>query len=168
MSSTVYSFCCFDLFICPFPLPNLFVILGAQKEMAQSDILVCGKCHSVFHFIDLFKEHKTNNCKRLSAFNDCVSLFSILFVRFCFTFHLFQRETRPKIWAYLLWKQTQFQQRQEDEEDNPWKLYQTWMQLEDSTRQSWLVAGGTIQSFERVSRCTSDIFVFTNSFVFHL
>lgn len=63
----------------------------------------------------------------------------------------FQRETRPKIWAYLLWKQTQFQHKQEDEEENPWKLYQTWMQLEESTRQSWLVAGGTIQSFEKVS-----------------
>jgi hypothetical protein len=65
---------------------------------------------------------------------------------------IFQRETRPKIWAYLLWKQTQFQTQQEDEEENPWTLYQTWMKLEDSTRQSWLVAGGTIQSFEKVSR----------------
>lgn len=62
-----------------------------------------------------------------------------------------QRETRPKIWAYLLWKQTQFQNKLENEGDNPWKLYQTWMQMEETTRQSWLVAGGTIQSFERVS-----------------
>lgn len=54
-------------------------ISEAQKEMAQSDILVCGRCHSVFHFIDLFKEHKVNNCKRLSAFNDCVSFFFALF-----------------------------------------------------------------------------------------
>lgn len=56
-----------------FPSPRFYVILEAQKEMAQSDIHVCGKCHSVFHFIDLFKEHKANNCKRISAFNDCVS-----------------------------------------------------------------------------------------------
>lgn len=67
-------FGCFDLFTFAHFLPLVFnVILGAQKEMAQSDILVCGKCHNVFHFIDLFKEHKTNNCKRTSAFNDCVS-----------------------------------------------------------------------------------------------
>jgi hypothetical protein len=50
-----------------------------------------------------------------------------------------------------LWKQTQFQNKLENEGDNPWKLYQTWMQMEETTRQSWLVAGGTIQSFERVS-----------------
>lgn len=58
------------------PSPRFDVISEAQKEMAQSDILVCGKCHSVFHFIDLFKEHKNNNCKRISAFNDCVSKIS--------------------------------------------------------------------------------------------
>jgi hypothetical protein len=40
---------------------------------------------------------------------------------------------------------------QKENEENPWKLYQQWMQLEDSTRQSWLVAGGTIQSFEKVN-----------------
>jgi hypothetical protein len=61
-----------------------------------------------------------------------------------------QRETRPKIWAYLLWKQTQFLQNQENaSEENPWKLYQQWMSLDESVRQSWLVAGGTIQSFEK-------------------
>lgn len=136
-----------------FPLPIFNVILEAQREMAQSDILVCGKCHNVFHFIDLFKEHKSNNCKRTSAFNDCVSwlIENFLADSFMISFFCIQRETRPKIWAYLLWKQTQFQQKRENEEDNPWKLYQTWMQLEESTRQSWLVAGGTIQSFERVS-----------------
>lgn len=68
------EFGCFDFnpALCV-PSPRFYVILEAQKEMAQSDILVCGKCHSVFHFIDLFKEHKANNCKRISAFNDCVS-----------------------------------------------------------------------------------------------
>ena len=67
-----------------------------------------------------------------------------------FNVHIFQRETRPKIWAYLLWKQTQFAQNHENEEENPWKLYQNWMTLDESIRQSWLVAGGTIQSFEKV------------------
>lgn len=68
-----------------FPLLTFYVILEAQKEMAQSDILVCGKCHSVFHFLDLFKDHKANNCKRISGFKDCVSIswaflpFSLLF-----------------------------------------------------------------------------------------
>ncbi|KAG5670108.1 hypothetical protein PVAND_000391 [Polypedilum vanderplanki] len=109
---------------------NPDLIAKAQKEMAQSDILVCGKCHSVFHFIDLFKEHKANNCKKATAFKDC-------------------RETRPKMWAYLLWKQTQFHQNQENAGENPWKLYQQWLSLDESIRHSWLVAGGTIQSFEK-------------------
>lgn len=68
-----------------------------------------------------------------------------------FNVHIFQRETRPKIWAYLLWKQTQFaHHNHENEEESPWKLYQQWMTLDESIRQSWLVAGGTIQSFEKV------------------
>ena len=66
---------------------NVFLFLRslteAQKEMAQSDILVCGKCHSVFHFIDLFKEHKTNNCKRTSAFKDCVSKNALIYEKIC-------------------------------------------------------------------------------------
>jgi hypothetical protein len=37
------------------------------------------------------------------------------------------------------------------DEENPWKLYQQWMKIDESTRQSWLVAGGTIQSFDKVS-----------------
>lgn len=71
-------------------------------------------------------------------------------------FYFKQRETRPKMWAYLLWKQTQFLQNQENaNEDQPWKLYEQWMSLDESIRQSWLVAGGTIQSFEKV------FFIFT-------
>jgi hypothetical protein len=55
------------------------------------------------------------------------------------------------MWAYLLWKQTQFHQNQENANENqPWKLYEQWMSLDESIRQSWLVAGGTIQSFEKV------------------
>lgn len=58
----------------PSLVPFFQPFIEAQKEMAQSDILVCGKCHSVYHFMDLFNEHKANNCKRTSAFNDCVSI----------------------------------------------------------------------------------------------
>lgn len=73
--------------------------------MATSDILVCGKCHSVFHFIDLFKEHKANNCKRLSAFKECVSLFlsiSILlwitrnYYNVSFFYNFFREKLVPK------------------------------------------------------------------------
>jgi hypothetical protein len=48
-------------------------LIEAQQEMAKSDVLVCGKCHNVFHIIDSFQEHKNSNCKKLSAFADSVS-----------------------------------------------------------------------------------------------
>jgi hypothetical protein len=56
-----------------FPFSPFDVISEAQKEMAQSDILVCGKCHSVFHFLDTFKEHKADKCSKISGLKDCVS-----------------------------------------------------------------------------------------------
>lgn len=33
-------------------------ISGAQEEATSLDILVCGTCHVVFHFVEDFKEHK--------------------------------------------------------------------------------------------------------------
>lgn len=41
--------------------------------MAETDVLVCGKCHCVFHFIELFHEHKDNGCENESNFKECVS-----------------------------------------------------------------------------------------------
>lgn len=38
--------------------------------MSQSDVLVCGLCHTVFHFIEHFKEHKNEGCSKESTFKD--------------------------------------------------------------------------------------------------
>lgn len=46
--------------------------------MAQTDVLVCGKCHNVFHFVELFREHKDQGCDMESNFKDCVSISSEL------------------------------------------------------------------------------------------
>lgn len=43
-------------------------------EMTKSDILVCGTCHTVFHFVELFTEHKNEGCNEESVFKDSVSL----------------------------------------------------------------------------------------------
>lgn len=44
--------------------------------MATLDVLVCGQCHSAFHFIEEFKDHKNaNNCTGKSPVRDSVSLF---------------------------------------------------------------------------------------------
>lgn len=104
--------------------------------MTQSDVLVCGRCHNVFHFIELFKEHKEQECRKESTLKDC-------------------RETKAKVWAFLLWKAAQLNTDGPDGgagNVNSWKLYQTWVKLEESVRETWIVAGRTIQSFARMGQ----------------
>ncbi|XP_055538369.1 uncharacterized protein LOC129725942 [Wyeomyia smithii] len=109
------------------------LIRKAQAEMTQSDVLVCGRCHSVFHFIELFKEHKEQEqCRKESTLKDC-------------------RETKAKVWAFLLWKAAQLSTESAGNV-NSWKLYQTWVKLEESVRETWIVAGRTIQSFARMGQ----------------
>ena len=43
-------------------------------EMTKSDVLVCGNCHMVFHFIELFQEHKNDMCSMESPFKENVSI----------------------------------------------------------------------------------------------
>lgn len=112
------------------------LIRKAQAEMTQSDVLVCGRCHNVFHFIELFKEHKEQECRKESTLKDC-------------------RETKSKVWAFLLWKAAQLNNDGVDSgagNVNSWKLYQTWVKLEESVRETWIVAGRTIQSFARMGQ----------------
>lgn len=112
------------------------LIRKAQAEMTQSDVLVCGRCHNVFHFIELFKEHKQQECRRESTLKDC-------------------RETKAKVWAFLLWKAAQLNNDIPDTgagNVNSWKLYQNWVKLEESVRETWIVAGRTIQSFARMGQ----------------
>uniref|UniRef100_A0A1Q3F299 Putative chriz n=1 Tax=Culex tarsalis TaxID=7177 RepID=A0A1Q3F299_CULTA len=117
------------------------LIRKAQAEMTQSDVLVCGRCHNVFHFIELFREHKESECRKESTLKDC-------------------RETKAKVWAFLLWKAAQLNPTdgsggsaaEAGGNVNSWKLYQTWVKLEESVRETWIVAGRTIQSFARMGQ----------------
>ncbi|XP_041783577.1 mucin-22 isoform X4 [Anopheles merus] len=113
------------------------LIKKAQAEIACTDVLVCGRCHSVFHLIELFREHKEHepDCKRTtsSTLHNC-------------------DEAQGKVWAFLLWKSAQRQAAGEERnpgQNNSWKLYQTWVKLEESVRDTWIVAGKTIQSFSK-------------------
>lgn len=63
-----------------------------------------------------------------------------------------QRETKPKVWAFLLWKAAQRSDAANDNA-NSWKLYQVWVKLDEAIRETWIVAGRTIQSFARVRYC---------------
>lgn len=49
-------------------------VTEAHEEMATLDVLVCGQCHSAFHFLEEFREHKeANNCIGKSPVRDSVS-----------------------------------------------------------------------------------------------
>ncbi|TGZ54251.1 Chromodomain Y-like protein 2 [Temnothorax longispinosus] len=114
------------------------IIKAAQEEMGQLDVLVCGQCHSVFHFIEEFQEHRTKEgaCSKVS--------------------HLLTDEiknnSKAQVWAFLLWKDTQFQQDGLDKNKaDTWKLYQKWCKMDINVRESWITAGKTIQTFTKIS-----------------
>ncbi|TMW43347.1 hypothetical protein DOY81_011572 [Sarcophaga bullata] len=112
------------------------LIKSAQEEMATIDVLVCGRCLTVFHFVEEFKQHKLKPCfKENNNVREC-------------------NDTKPKIWAFLLWKATQINNNKDNNITSPnsWALYQTWVKMEETLRETWIVAGRTIQSFAKVSQ----------------
>lgn len=48
------------------------MLIAAQEEMGKLDVLVCGQCHSVFHFIEEFQDHRTKEgaCTQVSHFRE--------------------------------------------------------------------------------------------------
>lgn len=53
---------------------------AAENEASSLDILVCGNCQTVFHFVEEFGEHKVkNDCEKAdkSSLNSQVWLFGI-------------------------------------------------------------------------------------------
>ncbi|XP_052859982.1 uncharacterized protein LOC128267222 [Anopheles cruzii] len=114
------------------------LIKKAQSDIVYSDVLVCGRCHTVFHLVELFQEHKENEPECRRATN---------------TLHQCD-EAQAKVWAFLLWKSAQRNAISNEGDksggNNSWKLYQSWVKLDESVRDTWIVAGKTIQSFTRI------------------
>lgn len=108
------------------------VIKKAQSEMSNMDVLVCGNCNNVFHFVENFRDHKTTQCSKSPTLKDNL-------------------ETKPVIWSFLLWKASQLNQDQ-TKEANAWRLYQNWMKLDEAIKETWVVAGRTIQSFAKIGQ----------------
>lgn len=106
------------------------VIKKAQAEMSNMDVLVCGQCNNVFHFVEKFREHKNTQCSKSPTLRDNL-------------------ETKPVIWSFLLWKASQLNQ-DHSKEASAWKLYQNWMKLDEAIKETWVVAGRTIQSFAKI------------------
>ncbi|XP_025996673.2 pneumococcal serine-rich repeat protein [Solenopsis invicta] len=113
------------------------VIKAAQEEMGRLDVLVCGQCHSVFHFMEEFQEHRTKEgvCSKASHFRE-----------------LNDNGQKAQVWAFLLWKNTQVQQEGSDKDTpSPWKLYQKWCEMDTHVKETWVTAGKTIQTFTKIS-----------------
>lgn len=107
--------------------------LVAQEELANMDVLVCGRCLRAFNFVEEFQSHKEDDaCEKENS-----SLKESL-------------DTKPTIWAFTLWKATQLHTRKESNSSNSWALYQNWVKLDESVREPWIVAGRTIQSFGKI------------------
>ncbi|XP_046744328.1 mucin-22 isoform X3 [Diprion similis] len=116
---------------------NPAAIKVAQEEMGKLDVLVCGQCHSVFHFVEEFQEHRTTEgaCSKVSHFRENSN-----------------NEQKAQVWAFLLWKDSQIQQEGTDRDAaNSWKLYQKWCKMDTHIRDSWIAAGKTIQTFTKIS-----------------
>jgi len=67
---------------------NFFSILSAaQEQIGRLDVLVCGQCHSVFHFVEEFQEHRTKEgaCSKVSHFREnndvCIYFLFSIFLR---------------------------------------------------------------------------------------
>ncbi|XP_072751402.1 uncharacterized protein Chro [Anoplolepis gracilipes] len=113
------------------------VIKAAQEQMGRLDVLVCGQCHSVFHFIEEFQEHRAKEgaCSKVSHFRENND-----------------NGQKAQVWAFLLWKDSQIQQEGSDKDaTNAWKLYQKWCKMDTHVRDSWITAGKTIQTFTKIS-----------------
>ncbi|XP_074106165.1 chromodomain-containing protein chromator isoform X2 [Cotesia typhae] len=116
---------------------NPAVIKAAQEEIGRLNVLVCGQCHLVFHFIEEFQEHqnKEGACTKTSHFRDNGN-----------------NEQKAQVWAFLLWKDTQIQQETTDKDSvTSWKLYQKWCKMEQHVRETWITAGRTIQAFTKIN-----------------
>ncbi|KAH8394048.1 hypothetical protein KR200_004186 [Drosophila serrata] len=109
------------------------IIRAAQEDLANMDVLVCGRCLRAYNFVEEFQAHKEDACEKENA-NMKESI-----------------DTKPTIWAFTLWKATQQHLRKDANSGNSWALYQHWVKLEESVREPWIVAGKTIQSFGKIA-----------------
>ncbi|CAH1961289.1 unnamed protein product [Acanthoscelides obtectus] len=115
-------------------LKDYDVIQKSQKDLLEMDLLVCGKCHDVFHIVQDFQQHKTQNCSPSNVANIC------------------ETETKPQVWGFTLWKNKQQNVAKKKGEVLPssWAVYQKWCQLPEKDKNSWIAAGQTLQYFNKV------------------
>ncbi|XP_039752835.1 uncharacterized protein LOC120628522 isoform X1 [Pararge aegeria] len=110
---------------------NPTALKEAHEEMATLDVHVCGQCHSAFHFVDEFKEHKDGgSCTGKSPVRD-------------------SNESKAQVWAFLLWKCSSVRDGSTSNADNSWKLYQQWCRMPEAQRTAWITAGANVQALSK-------------------
>ncbi|GLV35934.1 Chromator [Carabus blaptoides fortunei] len=107
------------------------IIKEAQSELGKLDIIVCGQCHTVFHFVEQFQDHRLmGNCSGISSIRENNI-----------------NESKAQVWAFLLWKGSQHH----EEGDNSWVVYQRWCKMDAQIKDAWIVAGRNVQVFTKLS-----------------
>lgn len=55
--------------------------IAAESEASSIDILVCGNCQGVFHYVEEFQEHKSNNnCKKVDETNITLQVCELIII----------------------------------------------------------------------------------------
>ncbi|KOB79067.1 Chromodomain Y-like protein [Operophtera brumata] len=99
-----------------------------EGEAASEDVAVGNpeECHSAFHYVEEFTEHKeANNCTGKSP-----------------------NENKAQVWAFLLWKCSSARDGSIST-DNSWKLYQQWCRMAEAQRTAWITAGANVQALSK-------------------
>ncbi|KAJ8985990.1 hypothetical protein NQ317_013874 [Molorchus minor] len=105
------------------------LIKRAQEDLKKIDVLVCGTCHEVVHFVEEFKQHKLSRCRGKSHL-----------VSIC------EGETKPQVWGFTLWKNKQAKMFENAEKmPSSWLIYQKWCKLPQIDKDAWITAGQTLQ-----------------------
>lgn len=107
----------------------------AQNEIGNLDVLICGKCHEAFHFIQQFQDHTSETCTGESSVREN-----------------YKHEPKPQVWAFMLWKNAQSKKgSSEDPTPTSWAIYQNWCKLSTKDKETWIAAGRNILAFTKIS-----------------
>lgn len=120
-------------------------------ELKKLDVLVCGECHEVFHFIKEFQEHR-QKCTKESILKDSI-----------------QDVSKSQVWAFMLWKNAKFKNACEEETPpSSWNVYQLWCNLDQTQKDSWVAAGKSLQAIHMLNMSVhqSTSKVFKNLYIF--
>ncbi|XP_044755585.1 uncharacterized protein LOC123314381 [Coccinella septempunctata] len=103
------------------------LIKDAQSEYGKLDVLICGTCHTVFHFIEEYNTHKSNKCQGSTVSIQC------------------ENDDKALTWAFCLWKSSE-----KDKSIGMWQMYQKWCKLPQDEKDMWIAGGQTILSLNKI------------------